>query len=853
MPNLVGIGNSQVPTNAMLGGLAYQDPAHANLTNVEIENIAKLKGSVSNTATAIFVYDTKNDSDGGAWRKRTQNTSWYNEQLGTKTRGHRREFPSVAIIVAESRKILILDGDDPTFPMWMVFEDHVASHSINSAGMIMGNGSISDITMLNGIMASTHVGDHKCLVRIYFLADKGIVNPGNTHWGEGVFNGRIVDRNTTNGYYVRDGVNRLSDNGRCVAMKVTADAPIDSTTGLPTPTFAIGGDGGTHVIVPDHTPNTSVTAGSHGDEWKLANGNGNFSYPSQRCMKFTDDNKLYWVYSYLNLTDESHAVISDIPGSDRSRSSSHTASINSSWNDTYDRPPFIMRWRNQGSSLGSPTIATGKDYLFAGNKSGLSFLRRNAEGYDNQTSVNATHGEKEAMSAQITHEYNTGWCVGKASHISMCSTDTSDLVQADVIYDDLHVNTAQWSAASNTTIAHVTGGQTGNCMKITTSGGGGGGAYRTITTVVGKQYTVTYFAKHSSGGTGLRCRIGSSAAASNDGYSADQASTATSWTGPYAFEFTAQRTTSYITFYLPASHEAFVDQITVKLCEPNRANGGSIDSDNSRNGGLFVYGTLNRDPVATGAELVGYSGWSGSNYLMRPMLRRAGGTPPADTGTENYSTGDWYVSLWWKPGNLSNTQVLWSMRDPDTSGSHWVQLWYNTTNQSIRLAEQDGTARNLYISYPGLTVDKWYQIVVGRKDGTQSMYLNGVRVGANTWSSGQISWREGQQFRIGNHYDTLYSVSGSLALFKYALSAPTYQQVQQMYKDELGLFQPNAKCTLYGSSKDVNAMDYDHSTDILHVGTSEGRSEFVGLNRINNTTSAVTTVLSASNGLVAEQ
>ena len=43
MPNLVGIGNSQVPTNAMLGGLAYQDPAHANLTSVEIENIAAIK------------------------------------------------------------------------------------------------------------------------------------------------------------------------------------------------------------------------------------------------------------------------------------------------------------------------------------------------------------------------------------------------------------------------------------------------------------------------------------------------------------------------------------------------------------------------------------------------------------------------------------------------------------------------------------------------------------------------------------------------------------------------------------------------------------------------------------------
>ena len=46
MPNLVGIGNSQVPTNAMLGGLAYQDPAHAYLTNVEIENISMIKSII---------------------------------------------------------------------------------------------------------------------------------------------------------------------------------------------------------------------------------------------------------------------------------------------------------------------------------------------------------------------------------------------------------------------------------------------------------------------------------------------------------------------------------------------------------------------------------------------------------------------------------------------------------------------------------------------------------------------------------------------------------------------------------------------------------------------------------------
>ena len=74
-----------------------------------------------------------------------------------------------------------------------------------------------------------------------------------------------------------------------------------------------------------------------------------------------------------------------------------------------------------------------------------------------------------------------------------------------------------------------------------------------------------------------------------------------------------------------------------------------------------------------------------------------------------------------------------------------------------------------------------------------------------------------------------------------------------MYDDEKHLFQENAKCTLYGSSNAVTAVAYDDSNDILHAGTSAGRSEFNGLNRINNTTTAVTASISASNGLVAEQ
>ena len=74
-----------------------------------------------------------------------------------------------------------------------------------------------------------------------------------------------------------------------------------------------------------------------------------------------------------------------------------------------------------------------------------------------------------------------------------------------------------------------------------------------------------------------------------------------------------------------------------------------------------------------------------------------------------------------------------------------------------------------------------------------------------------------------------------------------------MYEEENALFQPNAKGTIYGTSNGITGLAVDDSNDVIHVGTSSGRSEFQHLSRINNTTTAVTTEISASNGLVAEQ
>ena len=94
---------------------------------------------------------------------------------------------------------------------------------------------------------------------------------------------------------------------------------------------------------------------------------------------------------------------------------------------------------------------------------------------------------------------------------------------------------------------------------------------------------------------------------------------------------------------------------------------------------------------------------------------------------------------------------------------------------------------------------------------------------------------------------------GSLALWRISATAPSPDQIRKIYEDEKVLFQEGAQATLYGSSDAVTALAYDDSTELLHVGTSAGRSVFQGLRRVDNTTTAVGAAISASNGLVADE
>ena len=144
----LGTDPNKIPLNKDLGSLAYQDAVNLDDVSADMLELRAIATEISDSAVDVFVYDTSRDSDGGAWRKRTQHTSWYNEELNTATRGARKEFPCVAVIVAEDDTLTVYDGDDPDMPMWMIFN----SSGANGVAMLgRSTESTTSVAMLNGI------------------------------------------------------------------------------------------------------------------------------------------------------------------------------------------------------------------------------------------------------------------------------------------------------------------------------------------------------------------------------------------------------------------------------------------------------------------------------------------------------------------------------------------------------------------------------------------------------------------------------------------------------------------------------------------------------------------------------
>jgi len=956
MPNIVGIGNTQIPTNAMLGDLAYQD-------SVDVEVISKIKGKILETANngknTIFVYDTSKDSDGGAWRKRTKHTSWYNEPPSS-TRGTRKEFPSIAIIIGTSNYIDIYDGDDPNCALWMRFTAGSGGHS--NCTMVQNPGVSHRVCMLNGILieGSTTGSDNWGNAIINFISEEVVRADPNTGEG-GYWTGNISQRNQTTGSgYTNEGKGPLIANSRIrnLAMKVLPDARINRITGLPTPTLAYGHYSGYSIV-------TSKT--------------GSYMSPYTNVYDITASS--YSIGNYIHFTENGNLIFEQdgsngrsvffipVPTADRT-----TTTNDGSIQDKVILKPYRNANRdyarfnepygtNEGITDGQPMKGDAFALLSFGNNnpgdSGHVTLVEPAESvrdYSLSASKITYGGDlSHTRAAFITRDYNTGWMVG-GNRACLMATSVKEVDGVN------YALTATAGSTNRLTSTSYTSGATSFTLVDNASNNNGYQVIELKGLTVGQTYKISmtrsahavldsgyaHRVTHDNSGsnenstefTGGNWNVNNSSAhgvvgyftaqtANNDdlvlyangatithsnlsitetnslgegmsssdlfngagAFSSSSGWTTNTWTitGGYAQAGSGNdsvyrtvnnlivgrtyciscnvlvlHNASTLFFYIPHAYGqhpiqhtgyAFayfvadstsenigvtnlggtnnrIDDLKIRLCDEDRTAGNS---------GIFAYGEIDRNPVAKGAELAGYH--FGNNiqwYLYQ------GYNPELDFSSEMS------IMFWIKNWNAQESLLH---RGPDTTRNSTTSFYlYNDSGNDLRftITSNGSTEQNFEIQMPRDTTG-WIHVCFTKLNNSIKGYLNGVHM-VNGTSSGNIfsqsSNKNGLYIGrgpVGNHF------TGDMALLKLSSTAPTESEVAKVYAAERAMFGENAKCTLHGTSDDVNAIGYDSETEILHIGTDSGRSDFSGLVRINNTDVPVTTAISASSGLIAEQ
>ncbi len=787
------MANSKLTGLTEATSLATTDEIYAvvggNSRRVSVENLLKtdlaaLASSIAKTAVDVFVYDASLDSDGGAWRKRTQHTSWYNETLNTATRGSRREFPAVAVIVAEAAKVTIYDGDDPSLPMWMVFELKYF------AGMLFeGSTSSKSLFALNGQVAC---GDTAFDLQVVnFISDLGVTY-SNSSGISGTFKFPISGRNsgtvtTPADSWIFDTVPSIVNRAvNDVAMTVLPNAPIDPATGLPVPTIAVATAGGVSVIKDDGT----VASDSH-------------PVSVQRVAIFGSD-----LFSYIQTSIGYVAV----------RRNFYTRTGVSVDNFGLSSGGEVFYRHNSVPAL-FPTQANNAILKFDNKDFGFN------QGLFRLHEDPATPAK--GMVAYTTSSFQSGWQNGDIKGAWLSDTVAEVVTQNDRSADPEDVGCGLVSNGNFTTdttgwtdVSEGTGSVSWDASGAISlnnpaaSSSEEGVAYQTISTVVGVPYTLTL----SKSGGGSITQIGTGIGGSQSYQSANN-------NVDVFTTFVATTTTTYITlrnFNVPTP--ALVDNISVRLADPDR----SINAN-----GLAVYGSVTKAAVATGAELMGYSGFSASNYLEQPY-----------NSDLDFGTGDFCVMGWVKFSGAS-TETVFRRQDAAESGARFgVDI---NSAQKIRflsgVTTVDGTT--------SVNTNTWVFFAAIRSSGVSSVYVNGASETSsastdnvtNTSAILKVGLRAGGAIPLAN---------GSLALLRISATAPSAAQIAKIYEDEKFLFQENAACTLYGASDAVTALAHDPVTDLLHVGTSQGRSDFAGLRRVNNTTTAVGVSISAVDGLIVE-
>lgn len=726
-----------------------------------------------NAVTAMFVYDTSKDSDGGAWTEKCQHTSWYNEPINGKWlgaqaseaaaravsgaatgdyfqlttdgkfyklnatsgitevfRGNKRDFPRLAGIVAEAASVTIYDLTEPGRPMWMRF---IQTASPDVEKDVFRNGrAVSSLAAAQGVVAwGLNVSSSIGLVLAKFPADDygriaNAVHAGRSGKRLSARNASIDAPNLNTVAIVNQVVN-------AVAMTVLPDAPVDPVTGLKVPTVAVATEGGVSVIQHSGVVRNSSSTSSF---------NSIAITPQLLSATRTADATFYWA-----------------------------------------QKPGLL---GASFALSTRTSAQAPDFN-TGNTNGLigltrsELMRRSATAATVQKLKNFESNPVKSLAVTISKLYNTGHQPGDIRRTFLSDIDAGSAGPSTELVTNgtLDTDTTGWSLIFSGSISH-----TGSALRLTNTNYAG--AEQAISTVPGKAYKITGSVVGVSGSNSNRIYVATAAgrvgtALFDSGIS--------STTRDISGQFIAQGLTTYVTlntFSASAGAYADFDNISVQEAVADRSYMAKPAS---------ITGTLTKSAVASNAQLVAYSGFSAENYLREPY-----------SSDLDFGAGEWSVGAW---VNVPTTLPVSSF--PAVGSNLFVGFpigigtWVDNGGGSWSIDGTQTTGQDLNgdnsITVPNGTTLKWTFTISGA-NGSVGVYSN---------NSGPLS------FGNGTH---TYIVERNSSLVRFRVAAGIVATVSNISVIEVGPALLADRAHSSGAKLDIGVNGLGRFTATAYDGTT---------------------------------
>jgi hypothetical protein len=688
----------------------------------------------------------------------------------------------MALIVVDTSStgtLSVYDGDDPSLPLWKSF-------SAASANAFSGNpvGNYSCVFALNGriyLGKSTASNTSAGLVVLDFASDvsKNISSSAGSS-NHRIF-GSIVDAiaaenrgKPSEGALVDSAVNDIS-------ATILEGAEIGAL-GLPEVTTAVATNGGVSVI---H---------ANGEVYDI-DGTGQTNDDVTKVF-FTDDGMVGYTFE-ASSGSVAHAWALGL------RKTPYADGAIGGWTNTTNLERYTSPvgsavtglttnasdYTNSGAELNAVT-PTGKDGLAIGYADRLSIVKRN------------TSNMEEGAVAYITSTYNTGYMVGDIRLAALSDSDSTDLVGTELVTNgDFASDISGWTAGNSASLSLVS-----NTIKVEHNGTNNPHAYRSITTVIGDSYTVSFDGTNVTAGENFRVVSGSSAT------SASPASDSQTVVGSYSYTFVATSTTTIVKLQAlvnAAGEFANFDNVSVRLADVDRS---------VKNNGLATNGTVTKTAVATSAELMAYSGFSASNYLSQ-----------AYDADFDFGTGDFSIMYWVKTTDTTASEDYVSRADATATAGDWT-FEKRSADNTLRFYRHDGSGYAHYITSTSTIDTNWKLVCLVKRSSVLNFYING-QFESSLADTLDYTPSGGSALVVGRRLDTVsYAAEdASLSLLRISATAPTPKQIADIYAAEKPLFAAGAKCLLQSNHSSllnqVNDLSFDKQTGVLSVAqpaSSEG-------------------------------